>query len=168
MQARRLSPQPRSDFQILLRIRHPSLDPTLISRELRLQAEHSFRAGEARESTAALASSSVHAESCWLGSLYPAQWLTGVPWSEEALPGAARSLQAQAALAFNLSNALSMCCSHLARHAAFFQRLQSEAAQIDLRIELSAASLSGFTLAPAVTRALGQLGIAVEFELAEP
>ena len=52
MEARRAS-QPSYPFQLSLRIRHPSIDPASISRELQIEPEHSFRAGDPRESRAA-------------------------------------------------------------------------------------------------------------------
>src|SRR5262245_9035441 len=69
MEARDISPARNPPFQISLRIRHPSSDPGTISRELRVEAEYSFKAGEPRESGSGMAATSVHAESYWLGSL---------------------------------------------------------------------------------------------------
>lgn len=73
MEARKLSNPRASPFQRSLRVRHPSLDPAEISRQLRMKAEHCFRAGDPRLSRSGLAPASVHAESYWLGALNPAE-----------------------------------------------------------------------------------------------
>ncbi len=69
MEARDISRSRVAPFEISLRVRHPSIDPKLISRELKVEPEHCFRAGDPRESTSGIAATSVHAESYWLGSL---------------------------------------------------------------------------------------------------
>ncbi len=68
MEARDISRSPSIPFQISLRIRHPSIDPRRISRELKVEPEHTFRAGEPRESSSGIALTAVHAESYWLRS----------------------------------------------------------------------------------------------------
>ena len=69
MEARDISPSSPEPFQISLRVRHPTIDPVLISRELKVEPEHCFRAGEPRESSSGIAAAAVHGESYWLGSL---------------------------------------------------------------------------------------------------
>lgn len=168
MEARRLSPQPRSTaFAILLRIRHPEMDPALISRELRLPADHSFRAGEARQSVAGLANGSVHAESCWLGTLHPAEWTTAMPAAEGATGRDPRTERAHDAIASDPGTALATCAMHLRRHAAFLHRVTAGGGQIDVRITLDPALIGGFTLEPQHIRVLGELGIAVELEFGD-
>lgn len=76
MEARKLSDPRTSPFQLSLRVRHPSLDPAEISRQLRTKAEHSLCAGDPRLSRSGLAPASVHTESYWLGALNPAEWPT--------------------------------------------------------------------------------------------
>ncbi len=73
MEARKLSNQ-SPPFQLSLRIRHPSIDPALLSRELAIDPEHSFRAGEPRRSSSGHAPSTVHGQTYWLGILNPAMW----------------------------------------------------------------------------------------------
>jgi hypothetical protein len=84
MEAKKLSmPQPLP-FQLSLRVRHPSMDPAELSRELGLEADHSFRAGDPRRSMND--TQSLHGESYWLGSLdptsWPAGWLSGLGHAE--------------------------------------------------------------------------------------
>jgi hypothetical protein len=50
-------------FQLSLRIKHPSMDPANISKELGIEPEHSFRAGQSRRSKTGVAPAAVHTES---------------------------------------------------------------------------------------------------------
>src|SRR6186713_70212 len=69
MEARDISRARTQPFQISLRIRHPSIDPGDISRELKVEPEYSFKAGDPRESGSGMAATALHAETYWLGSL---------------------------------------------------------------------------------------------------
>jgi hypothetical protein len=61
-------------FQLSLHVRHPSVDPEEVSRELGLEAIESFRAGEPRQSRSGVAATSVHVETYWVAVLDPMQW----------------------------------------------------------------------------------------------
>src|SRR5262245_27919444 len=76
MEARDLAEDRIPPFELAMRIRHPSLDPAEISRELQLEPEHSFKAGDPRTSSSGIAAASVHAESYWLSHLDPARFPT--------------------------------------------------------------------------------------------
>jgi len=167
MQARRLNPEPQPPlFDIYLRVRHPYLDPATISHELQLPAEHSYRAGEARDGRAGAAGASVHSESCWLASLQPASWpassVGGGASGEQSRAG-----QINEALARDPGAALAMCTMFLRRHAAFLQQITREGGEIHLRIALDAASADGFTLAPQHMGLLSELAIALDIEFDE-
>jgi hypothetical protein len=162
MEARDIARSRPSPFEISLRIRHPSIDPDTISRELRVEPEHSFKAGEPRESTSGSALTATHAETYWLGELNTlSSTLAG--FSE------ARTRLARERLPSASSESLSMAldvsvAAFLRSHADFIRRLQSEEGQVSLLIELSTHSLSGFTLSTAFTRTLSELGVAVELD----
>ena len=61
-------------FQLSLHVRHPSVDPEEISRELGLEATESFRAGEPRRSRSGVAATAVHGETYWVAVLDPMVW----------------------------------------------------------------------------------------------
>lgn len=140
------------------------MDPDEISRELDMEAEHSFRAGERRRSRSGV-SDSVYAESYWLGVLKPAQRVVdfsfpGNPkWSvaqqplEEATGSLGWALSISAAIFFK-------------RHAQSLQRIRAEGGQVSLLVTISGGEVNSFTLAPQASRLFGELGITVEFELA--
>jgi hypothetical protein len=159
-------PKAASDlFQLSLRIRHPSIDPAEISRELGLEADHSFRAGEPRRPASTLGSAAVHTQSYWLARMDPSMW----PGDPDILPAAIQGallVSGREQLWIGTPEvALTMCSAILVRnHAAFVRRIQSEGGDVSLLLELSP-DIRGFTLTPAVSRALSELGIAIDFEI---
>lgn len=147
-------------FQLSLRIRHPSIDPESISRELQIEPEHSFRAGDLREASRSLTVTSTHVESYWLATLDPETLLLGTALAPDISPHTH-------AIAFAvLDSALTvLTTSILRRHAEFFRRMQSEGGEVRLIVAVSARKTRGFTLTPHLSRALSDLRIPVDFEL---
>jgi hypothetical protein len=162
MEARKLSKLGPELFQLSLRIRHPSLDPADLSREFRIEAEHSFRAGDPRPSRSGLAPASVHAESYWLGALNPASWIR-LPSEDPQLQPAQQGLGVM--VSRSLGSALSLSARLLSLHAETLQRIRAEGGQISLLVAVSTAEVNSFSLAPEVSRIFGDLGVALEFEL---
>lgn len=164
MEARKLSRSDPQPFQLSLRIRHPSMDPAELTREFKIAADHSFRAGDARALGGGIAKASVHAESYWLGALNPVKWPPDISFpGRPKLQIAAEHLRAT--VTNSLSAALSMSTTaFFNRHPALLRRIRSEGGQISLLIALSASEVGSFSLAPEVSRALGEFGITVEFE----
>lgn len=167
MEAERLSdPQP-SPFELALRIRHPSLDPTLISKELKLLARHSFKAGQQRQPPTNLAPPSYHAESYWLGALDPATFYQSV-LEFDTVPRESDLERAQERLKSlvmsDLDAALSWCVRFLRAHGDFLRRIPSEGGQIYLLVTLSNIYSANFTLGPDISRMLGELGVSINFE----
>ena len=167
MEARDISRSQVAPFEISLRIRHPSIDPARISRELKVEPEHSFKAGEPRESSSGIAATSVHAESYWLGSL------TGLTSTSSLMSGlnAPPSVSARRAKVMRTAAQMSLgvaldtsILAFLRPHAEFIRQIQCDEGQVCLLIELSTQSLSGFTLSPQCTRVLSDLGVSLEFD----
>jgi hypothetical protein len=154
MEGKKLSKSQPLAFQVSLRIRHPTMDPESISRELAIEAEHSFRAGEPRRSRSGLAPASTHAETYWLAPLIPAPWLGDI---EKHIDIAAIE---------SLGLALSLCASRFrASHGALLRQIRSEGGQATLLVALSAAAVSSFSITPEVSRIFSELGITMEFEM---
>lgn len=161
MEARKLSKSDSELFQLSLRIRHPSLDPADLSREFRIEAEHSFRAGDPRPSRSGLAPASVHAESYWLGALSPASWIR-LPLADPRLQVAQQGLSA--VVTRSLTSVLSLSARFLSLHAETLQRVHAEGGQISLLVAVPTDEVSSFSVAPEVSRIFGELGVALEFE----
>jgi hypothetical protein len=163
MEARKLSEPARRPFQLSLRVRHPTMDPAEISRELNMQAEHCFRAGDRRPSRSGIADS-VYAESYWIGVLKPLERLIDI-----AFPGNPQSRLAQQHLTDEISGlggALAISAVVFFRtHAQALRRMLSEGGQVSLLVTISGSEVNSFTLTPETSRVFGELGITVEFEL---
>ena len=70
----------------------------------------------------------------------------------------------QPAIASSLGMSLSICASDLLRrHGAFVRRIRTEGGQVHILVELGVADLDGFALLPETSKALGELGITIEF-----
>lgn len=165
MEARELTNSPPLAFELSLRIRHPSVDPADLSDQLRMKPKHSFRAGEPRRSRREPASTSVHGESYWLGTLDPAAWP-----AENWISGFANVALARKELSSTVSRslgwALSLCARRFQRaHAALFERIRLEGGRVSLLVALSPVAVESFSLTPEVSRIFGELGITLEFEL---
>jgi hypothetical protein len=170
MEARDLSDDRVPPFELAMRIRHPSLDPAEITRELQLEPEHSFKAGDPRTSSSGIAAASVHAESYWLSHIDLARLPS--PGLFDERPGAKQlrprisDERFRALAADSLGVALSGCVvAFFGPHREFLRRVKNEGGEVSLLVEVSAKSVPGFKLTPQVSRGLSDLGITVEFEL---
>jgi hypothetical protein len=157
-----LQPPP---FQLSLRIKHPSMDPADISKELGIDPAHSFGAGQPRQSKSGLLPAAVHTETYWLAPLNPGPWF-GNPTIAVPLNLANVQEHLHAAMARNLTGALGWCAARLKKmHAASLQTIRSEGGEISLLVTLSPPSMNTFSLPPHVSRMFGDLGITLEFEI---
>ena len=57
------------DFSVTFRIRHPSIDPAELSRQLGIEPQHAWRAGEPRRLESGEVGSGVYRETFWVGLL---------------------------------------------------------------------------------------------------
>lgn len=170
MEARDLLREQARSFELSLRIRHPSMDPAAISRELRLEPEHCFKAGEPRESSSGIAAATVHAESYWLATLDPISWADVQTIFDMSVAGQPRlpvsSDRVRSLRSVSLGMTLSMVASHFLRsHGDFMRRIQAEGGEVALIVEISGRSVQSFTLTSQIARAIADLGIDIDFEL---
>jgi hypothetical protein len=141
------------------------MDPAVISKELAIDPEHSFRAGDSRHSQSGVAPAAVHTESYWLAPLDPASWF-GNPSFSEARGLAIMQKHIDAALAQNLAGALGLCAVHLkTAHASLLHTIRSEGGEASLLVTLSSTDVDMFILPPQTSRVFGELGITLEFEI---
>lgn len=130
-------------YAMSLRVRHPNLDPAVLTKTLHLEPLHSWRAGEPRRSVTGAVIGGEHRESYW----------------SAPLPG-----QAVGAAAFPLELFLGQQLVQLGRHRELLSRLQDEGGQISLLIEISRVENAVLTLSTGTSRKLADLNIEVEFQ----
>jgi hypothetical protein len=163
MEAKKLTSAQLPPFELSLRVRHPSMDPAEVSRELALEAEHSFRAGEPRRSRSETTAVSVYGESYWLATLDPTSWPAEAWFSGYTdLDLAVREIRASTSR--SLGWALSLSARRLLRARALFERIRQEGGQVSLLVGLSP-ELESFTVPPDVSRMFSDLGVTLEFDL---
>jgi len=165
MAATKLAPSQSLPFQLSLRIKHPSMDPANISKELGIEPEHSFRAGQSRPSKTGVARTAVHTESYWLAPLNPSSWFGTLPFEPLANVPISQ-IMIDAAIVRNLASALGLCAARFSKaHTELLNKIRSEGGEISLLVTLSASAVSSFSLQPHVSRLFGELGMALEFEI---
>jgi hypothetical protein len=159
-----LQPPP---FLLSLRIKHPSMDPEHISKELGIEPEHSFRAGQPRHSKSGLGVAAVHTESYWLAPMDPTSWF-GNPSFAEPLRLAITQEHIDAVIARNLTGSLGLCAARFNKaHAAWLNKIRLEGGEISLLVTLSPTTVNTFSLVPQVSTMFGELGITLEFEITD-
>jgi hypothetical protein len=143
------------------------MDPALISRELLVEPEHCFRAGDPRHPALPGAHESVHAETYWLAALSPASWLPDVPFAGR--PQLNDALQNMTTAAANsLEWTLMICALRLGQYKSvgtFLKQINAEEGSISLLVALSPMTVGCFNLAPETSRMFGELGVTLEFEI---
>lgn len=133
------------NYSMSLRVRHPDLDPAVLTKTLHLEPLHSWRAGEPRRAVSGSILGGEHRETYW----------------SAPLPG-----QAVGAAGFALELFLSQQLVQLNRHREFLGRLQNEGGQISLLVEIPRVENAVLTLSPNVSRKLADLNIELEFQVA--
>jgi hypothetical protein len=130
-------------YSVSLRVRHPTLDPAILTDTLKLDPAHSWKAGDPRQSQTGAAASGQYRDSYWSAPL-PGQMVGGATLSLEIFLGQ-QLLQ-------------------LGRHRDFFSSLQAEGGEISLLVEIAPIANTVLTLSSTVSRRLADLNIEVEFQ----
>ena len=130
-------------YAVSLRVRHPSKDLDVLTDKLRLEPDHSWKAGDPRRSQSGSALGGNHRDSYW-SALLPAQMV-----GPSSMP---------------LEMFFSQQLTQLARHREFFNSLQVDGGQVSLLVELAPTANASLTFSSASARKLADLNIEVEFQ----
>ena len=130
-------------YAVSLRVRHPSKDLDVLTDKLRLEPDHSWKAGDPRRSQSGSALGGNHRDSYW-SALLPAQSV-----GPSSMP---------------LEMFFSQQLVQLARYREFFNTLQSDGGQVSLLVELAPTANASLTFSSASARKLAELDIEVEFQ----
>jgi hypothetical protein len=136
-----------SDFSIALRVRHPSIDPREISRQIGFEPHHSWRAGDTRRPVAGEAAAGAYRETYWVG-LLPIRELPLLP-----LPA---SSEPQTTIFFTLLR--------MRRAEAFWRRISDEGGTIECLVEVHGAEGFRIDLSQALLALLVHLRITLSVE----
>jgi hypothetical protein len=138
-----VSPASAFSYAVSLRVRHPTLNLSVLTDKLRLEPAHSWTAGEPRRSQTGAPLGGNHRDSYWSAPL-PAQ-MTG----HNSMP---------------LELFLSQQVVQLSRHRDFLCKLLSDGGEMSLLIELAPVANASVTLSSATARKLAELSMEVEFQ----
>jgi hypothetical protein len=170
MQVRKKSSAQAMPYQLSLHVRHPSVDPAEVSRELGLEAIESFRAGDPRQSRSGVAATAVHGETYWVAVLDPMVWSAPVA---TLLPQEAKMLRAR----FGIEEGESTTPGSLGwgivlvghclavRHSPFLARLREQGGSVTLLAAVQPEALGGLRITPELGRQLHELGLTVKIEM---
>jgi hypothetical protein len=130
-------------YAVSLRVRHPTLDLSMLADELRLEPAHTWKAGEPRRSQSGSPLGGNHRDSYWSAPL-PAQIMgpTSMP----------------------LELFLSQQLLQLGRHRKCLNQLQGGGGEVSLLVELAPMANASLTLSGATSRKLADLNIELEFQ----
>lgn len=140
-------------FSVSLRVRHPSMDPDVITGTLGITPEHFWGCGEPRRSASGAKLGGMHRDTYWSATLPEVMAQQGLvssgrtPWPIEPAAYLARQVL------------------QLKRHRIFFEQICTEGGEASLMIELAAESETALRLDAALMRQLADLGLAVDFEI---
>jgi hypothetical protein len=146
-------------FTISLHIKHPTIDPELITQTLGMTPDHAWACGEPKRS--ASASQGVRRNSFWCTTLLPAPAGAGFA---DLVKESAKLQRAVEMANRDFGAALGVRLLLLRRHQEFIQRLVEEGGELSLVVELQISELSGFKMDPTLTRQLGAMGVTLEFQ----
>jgi hypothetical protein len=180
MQVKKHASAPATPFQLSLHVRHPSVDPEEISRELSLEAVECFRAGEPRQSRSGLAATAVHGETYWVAVVDPMVWSAPVTLARRMppaevmsalLPQEAKVLRAR----FGLDEAettpgslgwgiVLVCHCLTVRHSRFLAQLRQQGGSLTLLAAIQPEAWVGPRITPEMGRQMHDLGLTVKIE----
>lgn len=130
-------------YAVSLRVRHPTLDLSVLADKLRLEPAHCWAAGEPRRSQTGAPLGGNHRDSYWSAPL-PAQMI-----GASSMP---------------LELFFSQQLLQLGRHRDFLNKLQSDGGEVSLLVELAPTANASLTFSSASARKLADLNIEVEFQ----
>jgi hypothetical protein len=136
-----------SDYEFImsLRIRHPHIDPAEITLALRIEPQHTWRAGDMRRSSAGDEIGGAHRETYWMGRLM-------------TKPELARD---QVGVESEILRALGT----LRRSFDLLNRLKEEGGSAELHVSLYAREEFNLELLPESLSLLGRLGLTLALDV---
>jgi hypothetical protein len=143
---------PAEPSRIHLRVKHPKLEPTEITRTLAIEPEHTLAAGRGAASAA---------ESYWIAPLsfsdFEEPWLNLGEGSSDEAPRVRLS-----AMQMSDEAVVGLALRRLQQHQEFFQRIGRDGGTATLLLNVN--KDGSMTIPPALARKLADLGLALELD----
>jgi hypothetical protein len=152
-------PMSPDDFSVTLRIRHPSIDPSELSRRLGLEPQHAWRAGDRRRGDDGEPRDGTYRETYWVGLLPP-----GPPFGP--LFGRRGPLAVGIAESFaHPQPTMLFSLLRMKRDAAFWRELVAQGGTIECQLRVQKAGRFDLELSHALLVALVELRITLSVEV---
>jgi hypothetical protein len=132
------------EFTMSLRIRHPHVDPAEITRNLGIEPQHTWLAGEARRDSAGTELGGTYRESYWMGRLM----------SEPELASDHVGVESE----------ILRLLAQLRRSFGFLESLKAESGVAELHVSIFAREEFRLEFLPESLSLLGRLGLTVAIE----
>jgi hypothetical protein len=150
------------EFSVTFRIRHPHIDPAELSRQLGVDPQHAWRAGDPRQVEPGEVGSGVYRETYWVGVLEgPQPWAGMLPTPARLGPLAAAvktgAALPQAALYFTLLR--------MKRAAAFWRAFAEQGGTVECRLQVHETEGFELEISQALLLMLVELKVALSFEV---
>lgn len=133
------------EFTVSLRIRHPTIDPAVITDAVGIESQHSWRAGLPRRDAAGAEIGGTHHDSYWMGRLMAEPLLSCGDVSVETV--------------------ILQTLNQMRRAQAFLERLNDEGGVAELLVSLYARDAFRLELPPDTLTLLGKLHLAVALDI---
>jgi hypothetical protein len=149
-------------FSVRFRIRHPHIDPAELSRQLGVDPQHAWRAGEPREREPGEVGSGVYRETFWVGALAAHQ-----PWAE-MLPAASRLGPLAAAIKTGPAQpqiVLYFTLLKMKRAAAFWREFIEQGGTIECQLQIHETENFKLEISQALLLMLVELKVALSVEV---
>ena len=133
------------EFTLSLRLRHPAIDPSNITRTLGIEPQHTWKAGDRRLDPGGGTLEGTYRESYWMGRLMDEPQLSSERISVESV--------------------LLQHLAHLRRAHDFLQQLHAEGGVAELHVSLYAREAFRLELSEESLGLLGRLGLAIALDV---
>jgi hypothetical protein len=133
------------EFTISLCVRHPTIDPSRITRSLGIEPQHTWKAGESRRSPTGDELEGVYHQSYWTGRLMDEPQLSSEQTSVESV--------------------LLQLLSQLSRSHDFLQQLNIDGGAAELVVSLFSRGVFRLDLSPETSALLGRLRLTIALDI---
>lgn len=133
------------EFTIALCIRHPTIDPSVITQSLGIEPQHTWKAGEPRCGPAGEELDGVYHQSYWTGRLMEEPQLSSERTTVESV--------------------LLQTLSQLRRSYDFLQQLSTDGGTAELTVSIFARGVFRLDLSPESSALLGRLQLTIAFDI---
>ncbi|HET8699497.1 MAG TPA: DUF4279 domain-containing protein [Gammaproteobacteria bacterium] len=152
------------EHSVVLRLRHPNVDPAEITRRLGIAPQYAWRAGDPRLPEHGEEGRGVYRESCWVAVLSSASPL-GELVDMVAARFAPRAVGAQPRFSPPATAELYFVLYKMKRTAAFWQELVAQGGTIDCLVQVVGAERFHLEMSPALLTLCAELRISLAIEV---